>query len=70
MRGIEAKRTKENKKKPVKCFLCCGPHRMRDYLERTKLSTDTKECEVESESETLKLGSMILSVVEARRDHK
>ncbi|KAH1092211.1 hypothetical protein J1N35_019468 [Gossypium stocksii] len=43
MRGPEAKRGKENEKKLVECFLCCGPHRMRDYFKRSKIFTGNKE---------------------------
>ncbi|KAH1090720.1 hypothetical protein J1N35_017977 [Gossypium stocksii] len=70
MSGVEAKRVKGNEKKPVKCFLCCGSHSMQDYPEQSKLSTVTKEDEAEPEKKALKLGSMILNSVKAKRDHK
>ncbi|MBA0602773.1 hypothetical protein Gorai_002942 [Gossypium raimondii] len=38
LRGVEAKRAKMNKKKQVKCFLCCGPHELQNCLEQSKLS--------------------------------
>ncbi|KAH1031226.1 hypothetical protein J1N35_043400 [Gossypium stocksii] len=47
--SIGAKRVRESKKKLVKCFLCCGSHRIRECPERSKISTFKKE-ELEPES--------------------
>ncbi|KAH1056553.1 hypothetical protein J1N35_034618 [Gossypium stocksii] len=44
---IKAKRVRENEKKPLKCFLCCGLYRMRDCPEQSKTSAISKENEVE-----------------------
>ncbi|MBA0628813.1 hypothetical protein Godav_023460 [Gossypium davidsonii] len=63
-------RVRKNENKLVKCFLYSGLHRMRDYLERSKLSTVTKEDEVEPENETLKLKSLILKSTKENKDHK
>ncbi|KAH1121623.1 hypothetical protein J1N35_004783 [Gossypium stocksii] len=67
---VEAKKVRKNEKKQVECFSYKGLHRMRDCLERYKLSIVTKEDEVELESEALKLGSMILNSAKAKRNHK
>lgn len=63
-------RVRKNEKKLVKCFLYSGLHRMQGYLERSKLSIDTKEEEVEPENETLKLKPMILKSMKEKEDHK
>ncbi|MBA0803201.1 hypothetical protein Gohar_013441, partial [Gossypium harknessii] len=49
LRSIEAQRVRVIEKKPMKCFLCCGPHRIQDCPERYKMSIVTKEDEVEPE---------------------
>lgn len=43
MIGVEAKRVKENKKKPMEYFLCFGLHRLQNCSKRSKLSTINKE---------------------------
>ncbi|MBA0715340.1 hypothetical protein Golax_014243 [Gossypium laxum] len=69
MSGVEVKKVKESGKKQVDCFFCNGPHRMRDCLEQSKLSTISKGEKVElDESKTSMLGSMILS--SAKRNNK
>ena len=59
---------KKKEKELVKCFLCDGPHRMRDCPKRTKLSSINKEDD-EPEKETLKLGS-IMSSIKAKKCRK
>ncbi|MBA0777542.1 hypothetical protein Gotri_005553 [Gossypium trilobum] len=44
--SIETKRVKKNEKS-VKCFLCCGSHKMWDCLERSKMPKISKENEAE-----------------------
>ncbi|KAK5836766.1 hypothetical protein PVK06_012567 [Gossypium arboreum] len=52
----------------MECFLCCGLHRMRDCLELSKTSANSKGNKVEPKSEALKFGSMILNSAKANRD--
>ncbi|MBA0694791.1 hypothetical protein Goari_005063 [Gossypium aridum] len=63
-------RVRENKKKPMACFLTCGRHKMCDCPERSKISMISKEVEGKPESENLKLGSMILNSGRVKRDHR
>ncbi|KAH1106016.1 hypothetical protein J1N35_009784, partial [Gossypium stocksii] len=70
MHSIKAKEVRENEKKSIK-YLCCGPHRMQDYLEQFKMSIINKEDEAKLvEDKVLKLGSMILNSTKAKRDRK
>ena len=62
------KSSKEGDKKerePQACFPCDGPHRMRDYPKRGKLAAIVKKGD--TERDTLKLGSMILSSIKTKR---
>ncbi|MBA0662822.1 hypothetical protein Goklo_006891, partial [Gossypium klotzschianum] len=43
-------RVRENKKKPMVCFLCCGPYKMCDCPERSKISVISKEIERKPEN--------------------
>ncbi|OMO54028.1 Aspartic peptidase [Corchorus capsularis] len=53
------------------CFLCEGPHRVRDSPKRSKLSAIAREeQQPEKEKETLKLGSILLSVEPKKRRKK
>lgn len=71
VRSIKAKRVRENEKKLVKCFLCCGLHRMRDCPERSKMFAISKANEEDLvKSEVLKLRSMILNSMTAKRNCK
>ncbi|KAK5817382.1 hypothetical protein PVK06_022306 [Gossypium arboreum] len=47
--SVKANRVKKNEKKPVKCLLYCGLHKMWGCLERSKLFVVTKEDEAKLE---------------------
>ncbi|MBA0824958.1 hypothetical protein Goarm_021590 [Gossypium armourianum] len=68
--STKAKRVKENEKKSVKYLLCCGLHMMRDCPKRFKLFVTCREYEVGLESESLKLGLMILNSFKVKKDRK
>ncbi|OMO71031.1 Retrotransposon gag protein [Corchorus capsularis] len=56
------KRNGDKDKKPLSCFLCEGPHRVKDYPKRSKLSAIVKEDpQSENEREILRLGAIRLS---------
>ncbi|OMO74467.1 reverse transcriptase [Corchorus capsularis] len=62
---------KDKEKWPLACFLCEGPHRVRDCPKRSKLSAIAREeQQPEKEKETLKLGSILLSVESKKRRKK
>ena len=48
-------------------FLCEGPHKVRDCPKRNKLSTIAREKDDELDRDTLKLGSIILNSIKAKR---
>ncbi|EOY26319.1 Uncharacterized protein TCM_027814 [Theobroma cacao] len=49
--------------KPKNCFLCEGPHFVRDYPQRAKLAAIASEDEEQQGDETVRLGSMQLGAV-------
>ncbi|KAK5842325.1 hypothetical protein PVK06_004664 [Gossypium arboreum] len=51
-RGVEAKEAKSEKKKPVECFLCHGPHRLRKCPRKSVIDGNDR-----ADTEPRKLGS-------------
>lgn len=54
---------------PLECFLCNGPHMIKDCPNQTKLASISKEDE-ESDRESLKLGSIMLSSIRPKKFSK
>ncbi|OMO77547.1 reverse transcriptase [Corchorus capsularis] len=70
-KGESSNKDKDKEKRPLACFLCEGPHRVRDCPKRSKLSAIAREeQQPEKEKEILKLGSILLSVEPKRRRKK
>ncbi|OMP06995.1 hypothetical protein COLO4_07731 [Corchorus olitorius] len=70
-RRESSRRNGDKDKKPLACFLCEGPHRVRDCPKRSKLSAIAKEDpQSENEREILRLGAIKLSVGPRRQQEE
>lgn len=52
--GVKDKKSKESEKKPIKCFLCYGPHRLWNCPKKSIVEGDDG-----SEKMSMKLGSIV-----------